>query len=115
MNCKMSDKIYGHVCKRCGYEWKSAMENPSCCANGDCRRRNWNQEEVKEGHEIHIPIPTFEYNNLPLKHLGSRCPNCGGTTGMSNDHNVAFCYSCDSTWNLISRQFMGVMVGIGVR
>ena len=33
-------------CKRCGYEWKSKMEEPKCCPK--CKRYDWNKTKGKK-------------------------------------------------------------------
>lgn len=35
-----------HVCRFCGYEWKSySSKYPDCCANRLCRRKHWRSED----------------------------------------------------------------------
>jgi len=45
-------------------------------------------------------IAEFDYSKIrPLESLFTRCPVCGGSTGV--DEN-AYCHSCLSLWNRIS-------------
>jgi hypothetical protein len=44
-----------------------------------------------------MDLAHFDYSKLrPLKALFTRCPVCGGTTGVNKN---AYCHSCLSQWH----------------
>lgn len=102
--------MLSHKCKclKCGYEWISTVNRAKRCPNGECQTVNWDVEPE----EKYIPLPIFNHKERkPLKCLNGRCPYCSGTTGSKS--GVLFCYSCDQTWNMITREPQGIVDRIG--
>lgn len=60
-----------------------------------------------------LPEPVKHKERKPLKHIGSRCPYCRGTTGFHPIEKIVICYSCDASWNL-QGQFTGKIKNVGV-
>ena len=80
------------------------MSRPKRCPNGECQTVNWDVEDEK----TYAPLPMFSHKDKrPLKCLNGRCPYCSGTTG--NNGRVLFCYSCNQTWNMITRDPLGIV------
>jgi hypothetical protein len=90
------------------------LPSPDKCPK--CESRNWNNDKEDNQFDIYIPIPVFDHSEKRrLRCLGGRCHYCGGTTGIDSVERVGYCHSCDAVFDLISLEFLGVRVGIGVR
>ncbi|MFA5048892.1 MAG: hypothetical protein WC516_07765 [Patescibacteria group bacterium] len=106
------ERNFTHICKQCDHMWFSALEEPSRCPR--CETRYWNSSS--EVRDLYIPIPVFDHSEKKrLRCLGGRCPYCKGTTGTDSVERVGFCHSCDAIFDIVSLEFLGVQVGIGVR
>lgn len=60
-----------------------------------------------------LPTPIRHTEKRPLKHIGSPCPYCRGTTGFHPLQKLVICYSCDGSWNL-QGVFLGKIKNAGV-
>jgi hypothetical protein len=97
-------------CKRCGLITHLRLNGEDVCQK--CER---DLGGFLHGVAHPLPTPIKHDDNKSLKQLGCPCPYCHGTTGIDSYRCVAFCYSCDATFDLSTRQFLGVMSNIGIR
>jgi hypothetical protein len=62
-----------------------------------------------------LPLPeTIKHTDLrPLKHIGSPCPYCRGTTSFHPTEKLVICLSCDFSWDFQKRP-LGIIKNVGV-
>lgn len=93
------------VCMQCGARFRTIQERNVCEAcNSETGTLTRNMPP--------LPKPIEHPEPRDLKDIGTKCPYCGGTTGMHH-RGVLFCYSCDACWTL-RKQYMGVIPNIGL-
>jgi hypothetical protein len=103
------------VCEKRYHKWTPDEKfELRCCSGERAIRRIANKIKLpyetvyatwKHLHEEkHTDMAQFDYSLMkPLKSLFTRCPVCGGSTGVNKS---AYCHSCLSQWNPITLEPM---------
>jgi len=99
------EKCVRKVCMQCGKRFKTIYERNVC---EECN----SEAGVVNRNLPPLPSPIEHPEPRPLKDIGTKCPYCGGTTGM-HSRGLLFCYSCDACWSL-RKQYLGVIPNIGL-
>ena len=93
------------TCMQCGKRFRTICERNVC---EECN----SEVGVVNRNLPPLPAPIEHTEPRNLKDIGTKCPYCGGTTGM-HSRGLLFCYSCDACWSL-RKQYLGVIPNIGL-
>lgn len=89
------------TCRNCQRRIDERLGGKTLCQKCERELSGWQNGLVEP-----LPKAIRHTEKKPLKHIGSPCPYCRGTTGFHPFEKIVICYSCDYSWS-----FRGIPLG----